>query len=73
MRAAVVTKDHKVSIEDKKLRALKPGAILSKLIEPIFVPLWPSRGSFFMILKLKPFFSDNDITSIFNDNNFSPF
>ena len=25
MRAAVVTKDHKVSIEDKKLRALKPG------------------------------------------------
>lgn len=28
MRAAVVTKDHKVSIEDKKLRALKPGEAL---------------------------------------------
>lgn len=28
MRAAVVTKDHKVSIEDKKIRALKPGEAL---------------------------------------------
>ncbi len=30
MKAAVVTQDHKVSLEDKTLRSLKPGEVLVK-------------------------------------------
>lgn len=39
MKAAVVTKDHRVSIEEKRLRELKPGEALVKLNIVVYVTL----------------------------------
>lgn len=52
MRAAVVTKDHKVSIEDKKLRALKPGEALDKRNIVVFViPIYMLRMLILVMLQ----------------------
>lgn len=52
MRAAVVTKDHKVSIEDKKLRALKPGeALYKRNIVAFVIPIYMLRMLILVMLQ----------------------